>query len=62
MAVTKAAGTSVTWGAESCDDLVSWSPASVTVLVDDPGTFQVRDNITTSGGTRRFMRLKITHP
>lgn len=60
--VSKAAGTSVTWSAESCDDLVSWSSAGVTVLIDDAGTFQVRDNVQAVGGTRRFLRLRVSVP
>jgi len=57
--VTKAAVSGVTWSGESCDDLASWSSASVTVLVDNATTFQARDNFNTNAATRRFLRFKI---
>jgi hypothetical protein len=60
--VTKSAVTGVTWGAESCDDLTSWSATSVTVLTDNSSIFQVRDHASTSLGGHRFMRLKVTRP
>lgn len=62
LTATKGTVSGVSWSAESCDDLASWSPASVTVLIDNTGTFQVRDNVSSSLGGRRFLRLKITRP
>jgi hypothetical protein len=62
LTVTKGAVTGVTWSAESCNDLVSWSPASVTILTDNSTTFQVRDNVSAALGERRFLRLKVSRP
>ena len=59
---TKSVVAGVTWSAESCDDLVTWSPASVTVLIDNSSTFQARDNVSASIGGLRFIRLKVTRP
>ncbi len=62
LSVAKAAVSGITWSAESCDDLTSWSPASVTVLTDNSGAFQARDNFTTGASSKRFLRLKVTYP
>lgn len=59
LTATKSAVAGVTWSAESCDDLATWSPTSVTVLTDNTGTFQARDNVSASLGDRRFLRLKV---
>ena len=60
LTATKSDVPGITWGAESCDDLFSWSSTSVTVLIDNSGIFQARDNVSTSLGVRRFLRLKVT--
>ncbi len=63
LTVTKAPVTGVTWSAQSCDDLASWSSASVTVLVDNATTFQVRDNFAITPSTlKRFLRLRLARP
>jgi hypothetical protein len=60
LSVGKAAVGGVTWSAESCDDLASWSTASTTVLADESTTFQARDNFAVGTSPRRFLRLKVT--
>lgn len=59
LSVTKAAVSGVTWSAESCDNLVSWSATSTTVLTDDSGTFEARDDFALGTTPRRFLRLKV---
>lgn len=60
LTATKAPVSSIVWSAESCDDLASWSPASVTVLIDDSSTFQARDNATVGTSAKRFLCLKVS--
>ena len=52
----------LTYTAESTGNLTGWSNASTTVLIDTPGTFKVRDNVPTSAGGSRFLRMKISAP
>ncbi|MEO5714057.1 MAG: S8 family serine peptidase [Luteolibacter sp.] len=61
ISATKNAGaTDITWSAEVCADLVTWSPA--VVLTNTTTTFAARDNITTSTAEKRMIRLRITRP
>jgi hypothetical protein len=61
LSITKnSAATDMTWSAESCDDLASWTSANVTVLTDTTGTFQARDNFAVGAGGKRFLRLRLS--
>lgn len=60
LSVAKTAVNGVTWSAESCDDLASWSASSTTVLANDSASFQVRDNFAVGTSAKRFLRLKLS--
>lgn len=63
MTITKHAG--VTYSVESAGTLLtgqlnSFSPWTTTVLINDPTTLKVRDNVPIGTAPTRFMRVKVT--
>ncbi|MBP7951227.1 MAG: hypothetical protein KA004_16370, partial [Verrucomicrobiales bacterium] len=63
MTLTKQPG--VTYEVQSAGTLLpaqpdSFSAASTTVLINDATTLKARDNVLTSSGARRFLRVKVT--
>jgi hypothetical protein len=52
--------TDILWSAESSANLIDWSAADTTTLVNTATTFTARDNFPTSTHSRRFLRLRAT--
>lgn len=60
---TRPKGLNVVYGAESSDNLSTWTPLTLEVIADGPvQTIQVRDPLSTGDLSRRFIRLKFTAP
>lgn len=64
LTLTLSKRTGVTFVVESTGSLVAgeWSVASTTVITDSAGTLKVRDNVPTSAGQARFLRVRVTAP
>jgi len=56
--------TDVSLVAESTGELAAnlWSNSTTTTLLNDTGTFMARDNVSINSASRRFIRLRVTHP
>jgi len=54
------AASDINWSAEVSGDLLSWSPATITL--DTHTQFGAADTVPISGAATRFIRLRITHP
>jgi hypothetical protein len=56
------AATDVTFTVEASSDLTSWSSVGLVIETNTSTQLTVRDNVPSSTGVRRFMRVKITRP
>lgn len=56
------ADASLTYVVEASNDLSTWSPAQTYTGLTASGNITYTDNVTLSGASRRFLRLKITAP
>ena len=58
------AASALNFRVEVSADLITWTsaPDTVTTLENSPTLLKVRDNIATSPGSRRFIRLKVSPP
>lgn len=56
------AATDVTFTVEASSDLTSWSSVGLVIETNTSTQLTVRDNVPSSTGVRRFMRVKVTRP
>jgi hypothetical protein len=57
--VAKAPLDGLVWSAEISEDLATWSPAGLTVVVETETAFEVQETTPASQGRRRFLRLLV---
>jgi hypothetical protein len=57
-----ATSTDITYLVEASGDMVNWTASGTTIAINTATQLQVRDNTLLSGGSRRFIRLRVSKP